>query len=72
IAPTASFHMPGAAFVLSALLMLIGLVIAVRVTRQRSTTTIVPITPAALPDNPPTLAAVNAFEQLHHAPEEHP
>jgi DHA1 family tetracycline resistance protein-like MFS transporter len=34
IAPSASIHLPGVAFVLSATLMLVGLVIAARVTRH--------------------------------------
>ncbi len=75
IAPDASVHMPGVAFVLSAMLMLVGLVIAARVTRNL-TFVIVPLpsaaTPIVSPDELPPTAPAPEFKPLHETKENPP
>ena len=72
ISPKASFHAPGAAFVLSAVLMLAGLFIAARVTRQLPAPLAPPdeAMPPIIPGEPPTLAATHLNESPQPPPQE--
>jgi len=70
IAPSAPVHVPGAAFILSALLMLVGLLIAMRVTRHLTATVAPPADdapPVMLPGEPPALAV---HDTPTHPPQE--
>lgn len=72
ISPTASFHVPGAAFVLSALLMLAGLFLAARITRQLPAT-VTPADEAApplVPGEPVALATTPLHDIPHQPPQE--
>ncbi|HWU77461.1 MAG TPA: TCR/Tet family MFS transporter [Rhodanobacter sp.] len=69
IAPASHMHLPGAAFVLSAVLMLVGLVIAVRVTRHLPVALALksdPIGPTVSPGDMPPLIAGHPIDHTHH------
>jgi DHA1 family tetracycline resistance protein-like MFS transporter len=68
IAPGAPMHLPGLAFVLAALLMLAGTVIAARVTRHATAATALAndnLAPTVLPGDPPPVAPLHSSEPPH-------
>jgi DHA1 family tetracycline resistance protein-like MFS transporter len=75
IAPGSPVHLPGAAFVLSAVLMLVGLVVAARVTRNLPAV-VAPqpdeAAPVVLTGDLPALAINPLPESLHEPQESHP
>lgn len=80
IAPTAPFHVPGIAFVFSAVLMLAALVLAARVTRRLPATAALkhdPRVPNLVPGDIPPLSTAHPLEPIHDNPshpskEDHP
>ena len=75
IAPSSPIHLPGMAFVLSAALMLVGMLIAARVTRNLPATARhqpIEAAPAVFPGDPPPLATAHPSEPPHPPQEDHP
>jgi DHA1 family tetracycline resistance protein-like MFS transporter len=70
IAPGSAIHLPGVAFLLSATLMLIGLVIAARATRGSEKFTAIAPPAEPLPDVPP--GDMPPFAALHPSSSSHP
>jgi len=70
IAPGSAIHLPGVAFLLSATLMLIGLVIAARATRGAGKSAAVAPPADPLPDVPP--GDMPPFAALHPSSPPHP
>jgi DHA1 family tetracycline resistance protein-like MFS transporter len=71
IAPSAPFHVPGIAFVFSAVLMLAALVIAARVTRRLPASAALkhdPRVPNLVPGDMPPLSTAHPPEPLHDNP----
>jgi len=75
IAPSSPIHLPGVAFVLSAALMLVGMLIAARVTRHLPATARpqpIEAGPAVFPGDLPPLATAHPSEPPHPPQEDHP
>jgi len=75
IAPRSAIHLPGAAFVLSAVLMLVGLVLAARVTRHLPASSTLkhgePV-PTIFPGDLPPISGAPPPDHHHKPQEEHP